>query len=251
MKTAKTKTVFTDKQYRLVQEIAPLSFMLPTRNSKRFPLMYFDDETGVNRSLRYASNQKSPFEDEQDGNAILSPIIFEDGFLHVPKQNQILQEFLHYHPLNRVKFAEVNAAKDAEEEVEMLMIEADAMTEAKSLSLDQLETVCRVLFNKDTSKVSTAELRRDILVFAKNYPEDFIEVINDPELKMAGTVQQFFDKGVLAFRKSNKEVWFNTGTNKTKMLNVPFGQDGMDLVISYLKSDEGIDTLQHLEKLIK
>ena len=244
------KKVYTDKQYRLTQAVAPLAFMLPTRNSKRFPLMHFDEETGINRSLRYASNQKSPFEDEQDGNALLTPIIFEDGFLHVAKENQILQEFLFYHPLNGKKFSEVNAAKDAEQEVEDLMIEADALIEAKSLSLDQLETVCRVLFNKDTTKVSTAELKRDILVYAKNYPSDFMEVISDPELKMQGTVQQFFDRGFLTFRKSNKEVWFATSTNKTKLLNVPYGQNGMDLVVSHLKSDDGLEVLKYLESLL-
>tara|TARA_R110000868_G_scaffold108205_4_gene295653 strand:- start:879 stop:1622 length:744 start_codon:yes stop_codon:yes gene_type:complete len=243
------KKVYVDKQYRLTQAVAPLAFMLPTRNSKRFPLMHFDEETGINRSLRYASNQKSPFEDEQDGNALLTPIIFEDGFLHVAKENQILQEFLHYHPLSGKKFAEVNAALDAEAEVEMLMIEADALVEAKSLSIDQLETVCRVLFNKDTSKVSTAELKRDVLVYAKNYPSDFMDVINDPELKIQATVQQFFDKGLLSFRKSNKEVWFSTSTNKTKMLNVPYGQNGMDLVVSHLKSDDGLEVLKYLESL--
>jgi hypothetical protein len=130
------------------------------------------------------------------------------------------------------------------------MIEADALIEAKSLSLDQLETVCRVLFNKDTTKVSTAELKRDILVYAKNYPSDFMEVISDPELKMQGTVQQFFDRGFLAFRKSNKEVWFATSTNKTKLLNVPYGQNGMDLVVSHLKSDDGLEVLKYLESLL-
>ena len=244
------KKIYTDKQYRLTAKVAPLSFMLPTRNSKRFPLMHFDEETGVNRSLRYAANQKTPFEDEQDGNALLSPVIFEDGFLHVSKENQILQEFLHYHPLNNIKYTLVDKAKDAEEEVEDLLIEAEALIEAKSLSLDQLETVCRVLFNKDTTKVSTAELKRDVLIFAKQYPIDFMEVISDPELKVHGTVQQFFDKGLLTFRKSNKEVWFSTPTNKTKMLNVPYGQDGKDLVVSYVKSDEGIEVLKHLETLL-
>tara|TARA_R110002110_G_scaffold84336_1_gene219074 strand:+ start:260 stop:1006 length:747 start_codon:yes stop_codon:yes gene_type:complete len=246
----KTKKIFTDKQYRLTQKTAPLSFMLPTRNSKRFPLMYFDEETGINRSLRYASNQKSPFEDEQDGNALLTPVIFEDGFLHVPKENQILQEFLHYHPLNGMKFQLVDNARDAEQEVEELMVEADALVEAKSLSLEQLENVCRVLFNKDSSKVSTAELKRDVLVYAKNQPGDFLSVINDPELKIMGTVQQFFDAGILAFRKSNKEVWFNTSTNKTKMLNVPYGKDGIDLTVAYLKSDDGLEVLKHLETLL-
>tara|TARA_R110002167_G_scaffold74558_10_gene208607 strand:+ start:280 stop:1029 length:750 start_codon:yes stop_codon:yes gene_type:complete len=246
-----TKKIFVTKQYRLTQQVAPLAFMLPTRNSKRFPLMHFDEETGINRSLRYASNQKSPFEDEQDGNALLSPIIFEDGFLNVPKENQILQEFLHYHPLLNKLFVEVNKAKEAEQEVEDLMIEADALSEAKSLSLEQLETICRVLFNKDTSKVSTAELKRDILIYAKTNPQDFLEVINDPELKIMGTVQQFFDKGLLSFRKSNKEVWYSTPTNKTKMLNVPYGQDGLDLVVSYFKSDDGLESLMHLESLLK
>ena len=33
------------------------------------------------------------------------------------------------------------------------------------------------------------------------------------------------------------------------MLNVPFGADGLDLVVSYLQSDEGIDVLKHLETL--
>ena len=246
----KTKKIFVDKQYKLTSDAAPLSFMLPTRNNKRYPLMYFDEDTGENRALRYASNQKSPFEDEQDGNALLSPIIFEDGFLHVPKSNQVLQEFLHYHPLNLKKFIEVNKAKDAESEVEDLMVEADALLEAKSLSIEQLENVCRVLFNKDSSKVSTSELKRDVLVYAKNNPEDFLDVINDPELKIQGTVQQFFDQGFLTFRKSNKEVWFSTKTNKTKMLNVPFGQDGIDLVVSYMKDDDNIETLKHLESLL-
>ena len=82
--------------------------MLPTRNSRRYPLMYFDEEMGQNRSLRYARNQKSPFEDDQDGNAILEPVIFEDGFLRVPRTNPVLQEFLHYHPMNGLKFHEVD-----------------------------------------------------------------------------------------------------------------------------------------------
>ncbi len=34
------------------------------------------------------------------------------------------------------------------------------------------------------------------------------------------------------------------------MLNVPFGSDGNDLVVSYLRSDEGIEVLKHLESLL-
>ncbi len=242
--------VFKAKSYRLTRDVAPLSFMLPTQNSRRFSLMHFDEDTGTNRELRYARNQKTPFVDEQDGNAILEPVVFEDGLLHVPKENQVLQQFLHYHPLNGVKFQEINKAKDATEEVDHLLVQADALIEAKSLSIEQLENVCRVLFNMDTSKTSTAEMKRDILVFAKNNPTDFLDVIKDPELQLVGTVQRFFDQGLLTFRKSKKEVWFNLSSNKTKLLNVPFGEEGIDLVVSYMKSDDGIEILKHLESLL-
>ena len=220
------------------------------RHTKRFSLLHFDEKTGTNRELRYARNQKSCFVDEQDTNALLEPIIFEDGFLYVPKENQVLQEFLHYHPLNGKKFVEVDKAKDAAEEVQDLMVEADALVEAKKLTLDQLENVCRVLFGKDVSNMSTAELKRDVLVYARNNPQDFLEVINDPELKLMGTIQRFFENGLLKTRKSGKEVWYNTPTNKTKMLNVPFGAEPLDMVAQFLQDDDGIEVLKHLETLL-
>ena len=97
--------------------------MLSSKNTKRKPLLYFDEETGVNKPLRYARNQKSPFEDDQDGNAILEPIVFEDGFLYVRKENQILQKFLALHPENGSTFVEVDNEKDATKEVETLTLE--------------------------------------------------------------------------------------------------------------------------------
>ena len=64
-----------NKSYKLAGGKTPLAFMLASRHHKRNTLMYFDEEQGLNRPLRYAKNQKSPFEDEQDGNAILEPIV--------------------------------------------------------------------------------------------------------------------------------------------------------------------------------
>ena len=157
---------------------------------------------------------------------------------------------MHYHPLNGKVFVEVDKARDAEDEVSTLMVQADALVEAKSLKLEQLENVCRVLFGSNVSTMSTAELKRDVLVYAKRQPQDFLEVIKDPDLQLLGTVQRLFDDGILQFRKSQKEVWYNTKTNKSKMLNVPFGKDGYDLVASFFRSDEGIDVLKHLETLI-
>jgi hypothetical protein len=242
-------TTPVDKVYKL--KIGnPLSYTLASRNHPRFPLMWYDEKNNVNRALRYCTNQKSPFEDEQDGNFIVEPIIFEDGFLRVPKNNPVLQQFLHYHPLNGLIFTEVDKEKDAAAEVEDLDLEIEALVEAKQLSIDQIETLTRVMFGKDPSTVSTAELKRDILVFAKREPKEFLSILNDPELKFQAKVRLFFENKLLILRNGDKEAWFNTATNKKKMLSVPFGEDPYEMVAHYLQSDEGIDSLKMLEALL-
>lgn len=224
-----------------------MSFILPTSNSRRSPLLYFDEEKGYNRPLRYARNQKSPFEDEQDGNAILEPVIFEDGMLTVPRTNPVLQEFLHYHPLNGKKFVEVDNTKDAQEEVDSLVAELDAMVEAQKLSIEQLEMMGRVLFEKDVTLVSTAELRRDILVFAKRNPQVFLRALHDPSVKLMATVQQFFDMKMLGYRNNKKDVHFNLEGNKKRMTTIPYGADPIEYLAEWFKTDDGVEVLEFLE----
>ena len=229
---AKTKTV--DKVYKLLSG-TPLSYSLASRNHQRFPLMWFDEEKNQNRALRYAVNQKSPF---------------EDGFLSVSRTNPVLQQFLHYHPLNGTVFIEVDEQKEAGTEVEDMNIEIDAMVAARELSIEQIETLTRVMFGKDPSVVPTEILKRDILVYAKSEPRDFLNILNDPELQFQAKVRLFFENRLLALRNNDKEVWFNTSTNKKKMLSVPFGEDPYEMTGHYLQSDEGLDALKMLEAIL-
>ena len=224
----KTTTKYVDKIYKLTRDTAPLSLI-----------------------LRYARNQNSPFQDDQDNNAILEPIVFENGFLTVPKNNQVLQKFLDFHPGKDRVYVEVDKAKEASVVVQELNDEVDALIEARQLSVDQVENVSRVIFQNDITTVSTAELRRDILVFAKNQPKDFLLLLKDPALKLNAKIQLFFDKNLLQLRNSNKEVWYNTPSNKKKMLNVPYGEDPIYIVASFFQSDEGIESLKHLSGLAK
>jgi len=241
---------YISKTYKLTREIAPLSLILSSRHTQRFPLLWFDEEAGTNKALRYARNQNSPFQEEQDNNAVLEPIVFENGFLTVPKENQVLQKFLELHPgLGRI-YVEVNKAKEAAQIVEELNMEVDALIEARQLEVDQVENVSRVLFQRDVTTVSTAELKRDILVFAKNQPKDFLLLLQDPMLKLNATVQSFFDHGLLTMRNNDKEVWFNTPSNKKKMLNVPYGEEPTHMVASFVQTDDGIVVMKHLNGLI-
>ena len=239
------------KQYRLKGEVAPLCFMLASNHNKRTSLLYFDEEKGINRPLRYARNQKSPFEDEQDGNAILEPVVFEDGFLLVDRSNQVLQEFLSYHPGNGMIFEEIDNKKDAAEELEIEELILDAQLLARDLDIAMLETVARVLIGANSDKLSTAELKRDILVFSRNYPEEFIDVLNDPALQMYDDVVQFFGTQLLLMKNQNRDVYFNLAKNKSKMLTLPYGEEANDIVASYFQTDEGVETYKLLKNTMK
>ena len=245
----KKQAQLVDKIYKLNRDVAPLTFALSSRNTARKPLMYFDGQ--VNRALRYARNQKTPFEDEQDGNFILEPIVFEDGFLSVPKENQVLQHFLSLHPDSGSTFSEVNKEKDAQEELDYMVVEADALVAARKMSVTEMEMIARVLLEIDPSKLSSAELKRDILILAKRYPSDFLEALEDPSLDLYGKVSLILEKGLLGMRNNGRDIHFNLKTNKKRMMTVPFGEDPKSAIAAYLQSDDGIEVLKMLDKQLE
>lgn len=239
------QSTLENKVYKLTKNAAPLSYMLSTRHSRRKPLLYFDGK--INRALRYASNQKSPFEDEQDGNAILEPIVFENGFLSVPKENQVLQHFLSIHPSNGTVFVEVNKEQDAQGELETMNLEADAILAARSMDISQMEMVARVMLDIDPDRLSSTELRRDMMILAKRYPAVFLEAVEDPEMDMYSKVTLMIQKGILGLRNNGRNVHYNLKNNKKRMMTVPFGEDPKSAIAAYLQSDEGIDVLKLLQ----
>ena len=76
-----------DRMYLLKGRGNPLTDVLQSKSTRKKPLLWWDEEKGINREMRYASNQESVFVDEQDDNAILEHIIFENGGLFVSKRN--------------------------------------------------------------------------------------------------------------------------------------------------------------------
>ena len=250
---ATKKLQYKAKSYRLKQGQSPLSYMLASRHSSRSPLLHFNEETGVNEPLRYARNQKSPFENEQDGNAILEPIVFEDGMLSVGKENQVLQQFLALHPSNGFVFEEIDKERDAAAELEQVEFELEAQIEAKKITKDtsKLTQICRVLMGNAVENMTTAELKRDILVYAKNNPEDFLDTLNDPMLELMDDVYQFFNLSLLSARNNGKDVYYNLPNNKKKMLTIPFGEDPNFIVASFMKSDDGLEVYKLLKNKIK
>jgi hypothetical protein len=103
-KPLKPEWEIKDRVYFLKGNKSPLTDTIPGRHTKKHALLYFDEKTGKSREIRYATNQDSPFVDEQKGEVTLGHIIFRDGDLKVPKEKQSLQKLLSlYHPLKGKK----------------------------------------------------------------------------------------------------------------------------------------------------
>jgi hypothetical protein len=242
-----SKQTLEDKVYVLKRKNFPMTLMLNSRNSPRKPLLYFDETTGQNRPLRYARNQNSPFEDEQDGHAILEPIIFEDGLLAVPKNNQVLQKFLAYHPENGTLFEELDTKKDASQQIDLMMIQLEAQNAAMNLDIATREAIGRILLGARVDRLSSEELKRDVLLYARNYAEEFLDMINDPELRLQNIAAKALQDNLFTLKNNRRDIYFNFPDNKKKLMGIPFGDDPVKLLTSYLQSDEGIDLYKVLE----
>lgn len=245
----KKNITLKDRVYRLKSNSTPLSYMLNSRNSRRKPLLHFDGKS--NKALRYSVNQKSPFQEDQDDNAILEPVVFEKGMLFVSKTNPVLQEFLSLHPGNGSVFVEVDDEKDAVEDVEILDYQLEAQLEARNLTIEMLETIGRVVMSLNVDKMSTAELKRDVRLYAKNNPNEFLDTLNDPMLKLQNLSSKLFGEGMLVLKNNGKDVYFNIAGNKKKMLSIPFGESPVFTVSSFFQTNDGLEVMTMLENKLK
>lgn len=239
-----------DRTYLLKGGKEPLTYTIQSRHSKKYSLLYFDKEKGEQRELRYATNQSSPFRDEQKGEVTLGHIVFREGVLTVPKEKQNLQKLLSlYHPDLNKKYYEFDAVEVAEDELDDLEIQIDAMTAARTMDIDDAEAILRVELGSRVSNMSSKEIKRDILLFAKNKPELFIELANDENVQLRNFAIKATEMGLL--RLSQDQRSFHWGSNDRKLMNVPFDENPYSAMAAWFKTDEGVEVYRTIEKNLK
>ena len=89
-KTSQVKDTweYKDRSYYLLNNQTPLTYTIMSRHTRRYPCVWFDPEKGYERELRYATNQKSIFVDEQQGPCTLKHVVFNEGHLFVKKEKR-------------------------------------------------------------------------------------------------------------------------------------------------------------------
>ena len=231
-----------DRLYILRGGKKPLS-----RSIKSANIYYFDDEKGYERELKYCQNQKTPFVDEMKGDQRLEHIIFRSGNLLVEKEKVTLQKLLSlYHPNRDNIYEEYKPAALAADEIDVLEMQVDALTAARNIDIDMAEAIMRVEVGSEVSKLSSKELRRDLLVFARNNPKLFLELADDENVMIRNFGIRAVEAGIL--RLSSDQRNFLWGSNGRKLMVIPFDEHPYTALAHWFKTDEGMEIYSNIEK---
>ena len=231
-----------NRVYYLKNRRKPLSYILKSAN-----IYYFDEEKGYERELKHTSNQRTSFVDEMKGDQRLEHIIFRAGALYVPKNKTVLQKLLSlYHPHRDKIYYEWKPEVLAADEVETIQVEIEALNAATNLDIDMAEAVMRVEKGSKVSKMSSKELKRDLLVYAKKNPKLFLELVKDENIQLRNFGIRATELGIL--KLSPDQRTFSWGSNDRKLMNVPFDEHPYSALAALFKTDEGMEIYQNIEK---
>ena len=234
-----------DRMYVLKRGLSPLTFQLKSKK-----IYWFDEEKGYERELKYTTNQRTPFVDEFQGQARLAHIVFEDGILTVPRNKQVLQKLLSlYHPgLDRV-YEEYDATVEAEDELENIEYELQALNMANNMDIEEAEAIVRVNVGSRVSNMTSKETKRDLLVFAKRDPKLFLDLANDENIQVRNVGLKAVEAGIL--KLSSDQRTFKWGSNGRILMTVPFDENPYSALAAWFKTDEGVEVYQTIEKRLK
>ena len=233
-----------DKLYELNIRETPVVYKIKTRG-----ILWFDKEKGYEREIKYCANQKTIFVDEMKGDQRLDHISFRDGKLFVPKEKQTLQIFLAHHPDNGSKFIEYNPVAIAEDDLDVLELEIEALNTARTLDVDHAEAILRSEIGNEVSRMTSKELKRDLLLFARNNPTLFLELANDENINVRNMGIKAVENNII--KLSSDQRTFTWGSTDRKLITVPFDENPYSALAAWFKTDEGVEVYQTIEKKLK
>ena len=240
---------YKDRNYYLMNNKMPLTYTLPTRHSRKYPLVWFDPEKGYERELRYATNHPSIFVDEQKGQVTLKHIVFEKGHLRVPANKRNLQEFLQHHPHRELIFLEHDAEVQAEDEFDKLELELAASNLAYEMDIDTAEALMRVEIGSKVTALSSKELKRDLLIFAKRNPRLFLNLAQDENILLRNFAIRATESNIIKLDSDQRT--FKWASNGRKLMTVPFDENPYSAMAAWFKTDEGLEVYRAIEKKLK
>lgn len=251
-----------EKEYRLLGDIAPKSFIIKT--GQKGDLLVFDKQNGYQRPIRHCKNEKSIFVDEQSEYALVSPIIFESGYLKVRPEEVSTKKFLDAHPSNKANggnlFEEVNDEMNALEDLEYedLVVDLKALVREKQKEEDglfEMQTLAASIKNSYVSvaNLSMPELRQEIYKAINANPYAFVQedgslsLFDEKSKRKYLALRALADNIIKVSLDGRTLEWSDT---KNAITSIPAGVKPTEHLAEFLETDDGIILLDKIMQSI-
>jgi hypothetical protein len=156
----------------------------------------------------------------------------------------LLQQFLSlYHPDLNKEYEEFDPNKLAEAEIASEEEKLDAQNLVREMDIEDLEAIARVALDGSISDMTSKELRRDMLVYARKNPAEVMDLAQDENIKLRNLAVRAVEMGVIFIKDDNRTVCWNNKA-KDKIVTVPYGENVYSALAAFFKTDDGLDVLQ-------
>ena len=151
-----------------------------------------------------------------------------------------------YHPGRNRVYQEFNPVEVAKDDLDIIDLQIDAMTAARNMDVDFAEAIMRVEVGSNVAKMSSKEIKRDLLIFARTNPQLFLELANDENVQLRNFAINASDVGIIKLSPDQRH--FTWGSNGRKLMEVPFDENPYSAFAAFLKTDEGVQVYKSIEK---
>ena len=94
--------------------------------------------------------------------------------------------------------------------------------------------------------MSSKELRRDLLIFARSKPVLFIDLVQDENVQLRNVAIRATEVGIIKLSQDQRS--FSWASNNRKLMNVPFDENPYSAMAAFFKTDEGVEIYKSLDK---
>ncbi len=125
-------------------------------------------------------------------------------------------------------------------------LQIDALNAARGMEVDQIEAILRVEFGSKVNNMASKELKRDVLIFARQNPSLFIELANDDNVQLRNFAIKAAEAKIIKLADDQRS--FTWASNGKKLMSVPFEENPYSAMAAFFKTDEGVEVFKSIEK---
>ena len=125
----------------------------------------------------------------------------------------------------------------------------EALNAAINLDISMAEAVMRSIIGSKVSKMSSKELKRDLLIEAKKSPKLIMSLINDDNVHLRNIGVKAVEASIITLASNQRT--FHLKSTGQKLMTVPFDEHPYSALAAWFKTDEGMDIYTGIEKRLK